>query len=115
MTQRLLIGTRKGTFIAERGPAGYRLRLSGHAGVSVNYVAADPHDGTLWAALGFGHWGAKLSMSKDGGQTWNDAPYQVKYPEGARYLAPPHRMGRARRLRSGAHGHRRRPVRCAYA
>jgi len=89
MTQRLLIGTRKGTFIAERGPSGYQLRLSGHAGVSVNYVAANPHDGTLWAALGFGHWGAKLSMSKDSGQTWNDVPSQIKYPEGARYLAPP--------------------------
>jgi photosystem II stability/assembly factor-like uncharacterized protein len=89
MTQRLLIGTRKGTFIAERGPAGYRVRLAGHAGVSVNYVVSDPHDGTLWAALGFGHWGAKLSTSKDGGQSWKDAPAQIKYPEGARYLAPP--------------------------
>ena len=44
--------------------------------------------GTLWAALGHGHWGAKLSRSDDDGTTWTDAA-QIKYPEGARYLAPP--------------------------
>lgn len=88
MAKRLLIGTRKGTFIASRGAHGYVPKLVGHAGVSVNFVAADPNSGTLWAALGFGHWGAKLSRSTDGGQTWADAA-QVKYPEGARYLAPP--------------------------
>lgn len=88
MTKRLLIGTRKGTFIATRTGAGYALRLAGHAGVCVNYVAADPNSGALWAALGFGHWGAKLSRSTDGGASWADAS-QVKYPEGARYLAPP--------------------------
>lgn len=88
MTKRLLIGTRKGTFIATREASGYDLTLAGHAGVSVNYVAADPNTGSLWAALGFGHWGAKLSKSVDGGATWTDAS-QVKYPEGARYLAPP--------------------------
>lgn len=88
MSGRLLIGTRKGTFIAENGPAGWKLRLAGHAGTSVNFVAADPESGALWAALGFGHWGAKLSRSTDGGQTWADAS-QIKYPPGARYLAPP--------------------------
>src|SRR5262245_42073277 len=84
----LYIGTRKGTFIAERGRDGYRLRLSGHAGTSVNYVARDPYTGHLWAALGFGHWGAKLSRSTDGGETWADAS-QIKYPADARYLSPP--------------------------
>jgi photosystem II stability/assembly factor-like uncharacterized protein len=88
MPKRIIIGTRKGTFIAEPGGRGYDLRLSGHAGVSVNYVAADPNTGHLWAALGFGHWGAKLSKSADGGKSWNDAA-QIKYPAGARYLASP--------------------------
>lgn len=88
MSKRILIGTRKGTFIAERKNAGYALRLAGHGGVSVNFLAADPNSGALWAALGFGHWGAKLSRSTDGGSSWTDAT-QVKYPEGARYLAPP--------------------------
>jgi photosystem II stability/assembly factor-like uncharacterized protein len=88
VSRSILLGTRKGAFIAERGASGWKLRLAGHAGVGVNYVAADPHTGTLWAALGHGHWGAKLSRSDDGGVTWRDAA-QIKYPAGARYLAPP--------------------------
>jgi photosystem II stability/assembly factor-like uncharacterized protein len=88
MANRILIGTRKGTIFAERGQGGWRLRLGGHPGTGVNYVARDPETGTLWAALGHGHWGAKLSRSTDDGATWSDAS-QVKYPPGARYLAPP--------------------------
>lgn len=88
MAERIWIGTRKGTFLAERTSGAWKLRLAGHAGVGVNYVARDPHTGTLWAALGHGHWGAKLSKSTDEGKTWSDAS-QVKYPDGAKYLAPP--------------------------
>lgn len=88
MNSRILLGTRKGTFIAEKTNGRWRSRLSGHAGAGSNFVARDPHTGTLWAALGHGHWGAKLSRSDDDGNTWRDAA-QVKYPEGARYLAPP--------------------------
>jgi photosystem II stability/assembly factor-like uncharacterized protein len=88
MADRILVGTRKGTFIVEKTRGRWTPRLAGHAGVGVNFIARDPHGDTLWAALGHGHWGAKLSRSTDGGQTWADAP-QIKYPEGARYLAPP--------------------------
>ncbi len=88
MSDRILVGTRKGTFLVEKKHGRWAPRLSGHAGVGVNFVARDPNSGTLWAALGHGHWGAKLSRSTDNGATWADAP-QIKYPEGARYLAPP--------------------------
>lgn len=88
MTDRVLVGTRKGTFMVEKGRTGWRARLVGHAGVGVNFVARDPESGTIWAALGHGHWGAKLSRSTDDGNTWTDAP-QVAYPEGARHLLPP--------------------------
>ncbi len=88
MTGPLLIGTRKGSFIVDKTGGSYKPSLAGHAGVSVNFLARDPNSGDLWAALGFGHWGAKISRSTDGGATWNDAS-QIKYPEGARYLAPP--------------------------
>lgn len=86
MSDRILVGTRKGTFIIEKRQGGWKPSLSGHAGAGSNFVARDPHTGTLWALLGHGHWGAKLSRSRDGGATWQDAP-QIKYPEGARYLA----------------------------
>jgi len=85
-SNRILVGTRKGTFAIDRGAERrWRPTLLGHAGVGVNFVVSDPHTGTLWAALGHGHWGAKLSRSRDGGKTWQDAP-QIAYPEGARYL-----------------------------
>lgn len=88
MSDRILVGTRKGTFFAERGSSGWSVRLGGHMGGGVNYVSRDPNTGTLWALLGHGHWGAKLSRSTDDGATWQDAP-QVKYPEGARHFLPP--------------------------
>jgi photosystem II stability/assembly factor-like uncharacterized protein len=88
MSERILVGTRKGTFIVEKKGGRWSPRVSGHLGGCSNYVARDPHTGTLWAALGFGHWGAKLSRSTDDGKTWADAT-QVKFPEGARYWSPP--------------------------
>src|SRR5687768_12837559 len=88
MAEQILVGTRKGTFIVEKKSGRWTPKLAAHAGQGSNFVARDPHTGTLWAALGHGHWGAKLSRSDDGGATWRDAA-QVKYPENARYLAPP--------------------------
>jgi photosystem II stability/assembly factor-like uncharacterized protein len=88
MSDRILVGSRKGTFIAEKTGGRWQPRLAGHAGMGVNFVASDPHRGALWAALGHGHWGAKLSRSTDGGASWSDAT-QIKYPEGARHLVPP--------------------------
>jgi photosystem II stability/assembly factor-like uncharacterized protein len=85
MSEGILVGTRKGAFIVEKVAGRWRPTLAGHAGVGVNFIARDPSDGTLWALLGHGHWGAKLSRSRDGGATWEDAP-QIVYPEGARYI-----------------------------
>jgi photosystem II stability/assembly factor-like uncharacterized protein len=86
MASSILVGTRKGIFIVEQQHGLWRPRLAGHAGGGVNYVARDPYTGKLWALLGFGHWGAKLSVSTDEGKTWSDNPAQIKYPDGARYI-----------------------------
>jgi photosystem II stability/assembly factor-like uncharacterized protein len=85
MSDRILVATRKGTFLVEKTNGRWKPRLSGHPGALVNFAACDPRTGTLWAALGHGHWGAKISRSTDGGKTWEDAT-QIKYPKGARYL-----------------------------
>jgi len=86
MAQRILVGTRKGTFLVEKEGSRWRARLAGHAGVGVSFAARDPNTGRIWALLGHGHWGAKLSCSDDGGTTWADAPAQIRYPDGARYI-----------------------------
>jgi len=85
MASSILVGTRKGTFIVEKKGGSWRPRLGGHAGTGVSFVARDPYTGRLWALLGHGHWGAKLSISDDS-TTWTDAPAQIKYPGGARYI-----------------------------
>ncbi len=88
MGERILVGTRKGAFIVEKRGKAWQPRLAGHGGMGVNYLVRDPNTDALWAALGHGHWGAKLSISEDEGSTWADAA-QVKYPAGARYLGHP--------------------------
>lgn len=85
MSNMLILGTRKGTVIFDRDNGTWQARPIAHAGMPVCYAARDPRDGTLWASLDHGHWGAKLSRSRDGGATWeNTAP--IKFPEGARYI-----------------------------
>lgn len=87
MAGRILVGTRKGTFLVEKSAGQWQARLAGHVGTGVNFVARDPNTGRLWALLGHGHWGAKLSISDDNGASWADNPFQIKYPDGARFIA----------------------------
>jgi len=83
MASRILVGTRKGTFIVEKKNGQWRPRLAGHAGAGVNFVARDPFTGRLWALLGHGHWGAKLSISDDEGKTWKWTRHLEKEPAGS--------------------------------
>lgn len=85
MSNMLLLGTRKGTVIFDRVNAKWQPRPIEHAGIPVCYAARDPRDGTLWASLDHGHWGPKLSRSRDGGKTWEEV-LSLKYPQGARYI-----------------------------
>lgn len=85
MSNMILLGTRKGTVIIDRTNRSWQPRPIEHAGIPVCYAARDSRDGTLWASLDHGHWGPKLSRSRDGGSTWQDV-LSLKYPEGARYV-----------------------------
>lgn len=86
MSNTILLGTRKGTLILDRKNGAWQPRPIAHEGVSVSYAARDPRTGTMWSCLDHGHWGPKLSRSRDDGRTWEDAP-SIKYPEGARFVA----------------------------
>lgn len=85
MSNIILLGTRKGTVIFDRLNGDWRPRTITHEGIPVCYAARDPRDGTLWASLDHGHWGTKLSRSRDDGVTWEDV-MSIKYPEGAHYI-----------------------------
>lgn len=85
MPNMILIGTRKGTIIFDRANSSWQARPIEHAGIPVCYAVRDPRDGTLWASLDHGHWGPKLSRSRNGGATWQDIS-SLKYPKGARYI-----------------------------
>ena len=85
MSDLILLGTRKGTVLFDRQNGSWRPRPILHAGIPVCYAARDPRDGTLWASLDHGHWGPKVSRSRDAGGTWEDLA-NIKYPDGARYI-----------------------------
>jgi photosystem II stability/assembly factor-like uncharacterized protein len=85
MAKMILLGTRKGTVIFDQTDAGWHPRPILHAGIPVCYAARDPRDGTLWASLDHGHWGCKLSRSRDRGMSWEDVT-TIKFPEGARHI-----------------------------
>lgn len=83
----LLISTRKGLFVLKRGSRnGWQQTALAHAGVSVNHAARNPYTGEIWACLDHGHWGPKLSVSADEGNTWRPVP-TPSYPQGSQYLA----------------------------
>jgi photosystem II stability/assembly factor-like uncharacterized protein len=85
MSNIILLGTRKGTVIFDQINANWHPRPITHSGIPVCYAARDPRDGTLWASLDHGHWGPKLSRSRDDGATWEDV-MSLKYPKDARYI-----------------------------
>ncbi|HSJ26369.1 MAG TPA: hypothetical protein VK929_16940 [Longimicrobiales bacterium] len=68
----LLIGTRRGLFIARGSAARTHWRISPPrlAGREVYHAIVDRRDGTMWAASDHKVWGAHVHRSSDGGETW---------------------------------------------
>lgn len=68
----LLIGTRRGLFIARADAARGRWSLSDPVlvGREVYHAIMDPRDGSLWAATNHAVWGAHVHRSTDLGASW---------------------------------------------
>lgn len=68
----LLIGTRRGLFIARADDARTAWTFSAPqlVGREVYWACLDPRDGTLWAATSHKVWGAHLHRSADLGVNW---------------------------------------------
>ena len=86
MSERLLVGTRKGLLILARDGGDWAIESAHFEAVPVVYAVHDRRNGAIWASLDHGHWGMKLARSLDGGASWQEieAP---KYPDGA--MSPP--------------------------
>ena len=70
MSNRILVGTRKGLFTYERGnDARWRIAHTDFLGDPVTMVL--PHDGALYAALNLGHFGSKLRRKRNG-KAWEE-------------------------------------------
>jgi len=85
----LLVGTRKGLFILQRGRQGWRIRNAALLGDPVTMVLRDSNQ-MLRAAVEHGHFGSKMMVSGDGGHSWEEAPMPSfpPQPEGEQDLDP---------------------------
>jgi hypothetical protein len=86
MSDRILVGTRKGLFRlarAGRTKPTWRIESPHFLGDPVTAVLSDARDGTLYAALNLGHFGVKLRRSTDDGKSWQEiaAPAYPPQPE----------------------------------
>jgi hypothetical protein len=93
MTDRFLVATRKGLFTVQRGErrlSPWSIVAEAFLGDNVSMMLPDPRDGSIWAALDHGHFGAKLHVSRDGGATWAEAsaPAFPPKPEGYQEVEP---------------------------
>lgn len=84
MSFRVHVATRKGLFTVDRTSTGFRLGEPHFLGDPVTVVQHDPRDGAVYAAVGHGHFGAKLHRSRDRGATFQEiaAPAYPPKPEG---------------------------------
>jgi hypothetical protein len=93
MSDKFLVATRKGLFTFERGPSRvspWAITSTAFLGDNISMVLEDRRDGAIWAALDHGHFGAKLHVSRDGGNTWSESvsPAFPPKPEGQEEVEP---------------------------
>jgi photosystem II stability/assembly factor-like uncharacterized protein len=90
MSDRLLVGTRKGLFVLQAdGAGGWTLGEPDFVGEPVSMVLPDPRDGTLYAALNLGHFGVKLHRRRAGAANWEECAVPVYPPQPADATEPP--------------------------
>jgi photosystem II stability/assembly factor-like uncharacterized protein len=88
---KLWAATRKGLFSIERN-GGWRISSASFLADNVSMMLPDERDGSLYAALGHGHFGCKLHRSRDGGKSWQacGVPVYPPVPEGHAPEVNPH-------------------------
>ncbi|MCU7806684.1 MAG: exo-alpha-sialidase [Candidatus Thiodiazotropha sp. (ex Semelilucina semeliformis)] len=81
MTDRLLVGTRKGLFRIERNVNG-RWEIAGNwfLGDPISMLLVESNTPRIHAAMDLGHFGVKLQRTENGGESWSEMPAPA-YPE----------------------------------
>ena len=74
MSNRLLVGTKKGLFALRQARGRWTIDGTSFLGDPISMLLADPRDGALYAAQALGHFGVKLQRSRDDGQSWQEIP-----------------------------------------
>ena len=72
MSTRLFVATRKGLFQVERGKSRWTVKKVHFLGDNATMVLPDPRDGTVYVALGHGHFGVKLHRLRQGARKWEE-------------------------------------------
>ncbi len=81
MGDRIRVATRKGLFTIERDRSGgWDVVATAFLSDHVSMVLDDPRDGTTYAGLALGHFGAKVHRSHDDGRSWEECATPA-YPE----------------------------------
>jgi photosystem II stability/assembly factor-like uncharacterized protein len=93
VTDRFFVSTRKGLFSFARSESAsprWEIERVSFLGDAVSLAHYDARSGTLYAALGLGHFGVKLRGSRDLGATWEElaAPAFPKQPDGEHDTLP---------------------------
>ncbi len=84
MSNRILAATRKGLFSIERGKSRWTVKKVHFLGDNATMVLPDPRDGSVYVALGHGHFGVKLHRLRAGARKWDEiaTPALPARPEG---------------------------------
>ena len=75
MSERILLGTRKGLFDIRRSGRGWEIARTAFLGDPISMLLRDPRDGALYAGQALGHFGVKLQRSTDDGVNWQEIPH----------------------------------------
>jgi len=78
----VMVGTRKGAFVMESGPARTNWKVRGPylEGQNIMHMALDPRTRTLFAAVGDPWFGSRVHRSTDLGHTWDEPKSGPAFP-----------------------------------
>ena len=77
MKTKLLVSTRKGLVIFNKQHGTWKEESLHFKGIPISLSHYDPAHDALWAFQDHGHWGVKMSVSKDQGASWEEVPAPV--------------------------------------